>query len=177
VDKVSNAWRKARYLLLSLVVLVLDQWTKWLVEVHLPEHVIQPVVPGFLNLTHVRNRGVAFGMFADGGDHTPLVLTLLALFALTLVGVYFVRAALHERMLLTSLALILGGAVGNLIDRIAAGEVTDFVDAYIGMHHWPAFNVADSAITVGIVLMLLDSVLAGRRSEAEEPTTSRAEAG
>jgi signal peptidase II len=156
--------RKSHFLLISLAILVLDQWSKWLIELHLTEHVAQPVVPGFINLTHVRNRGVAFGLFSDGGVSTPLLLTLLGLVALAIVGVYFFRTASQDRLLLTSLALILGGAVGNLVDRIASGEVTDFVDVYIGLHHWPAFNVADSAISVGIALMALDSVLMSRRS-------------
>lgn len=160
--------RKARYLLLSLVVVVLDQWSKWLVELHLPEHVAEPVLP-FLNFTHVRNTGVAFGLFAGNGEAARAwVLTGLGLTALTLVGIYFWRALPANRLLLGALALVLGGAVGNLADRVLSGGVTDFIDFYVGTYHWHTFNVADSAITVGIVLMALDALRPHRR-ESDEP--------
>jgi signal peptidase II len=150
--------RKLRYLLVSLAVMVLDQWTKWLVEVHLPHHTTQPVIPGFFNLTHVRNTGVAFGLFAsDGGGGGSWLLTALGLGALVAVGVYFWFTPSRDRVLLVALALVVGGAVGNLIDRVASGAVTDFLDVYVGLHHWPSFNVADSAISIGIVLMAIDS--------------------
>lgn len=150
--------RKLRYLLVSLAVMVLDQWTKWLVETRLPHHTTQPVIPGFFNLTHVRNTGVAFGLFAsDGGGGGSWLLTLLGLGALVAVGVYFWFTPSRDRVLLVALALVVGGAVGNLIDRVASGAVTDFLDVYVGLHHWPSFNVADSAISIGIVLMAIDS--------------------
>jgi signal peptidase II len=155
---------KGRFLLLSLAILVLDQWTKWLVELHLPTHASHPVIPGLLNLTHVRNTGVAFGLFAGGGSDGSLALTLLGMAALVAVAVYFRVAPIDHRLLLTSLALILGGAVGNLCDRVASGAVTDFVDVYLGPHHWPSFNVADSAISIGIVLLALDSFRPRRRA-------------
>ena len=151
--------RKLDYLFVSLAILVLDQWTKRLVEVHLPPAAAQPVIPGLLNLTHVKNTGVAFGLFASHGAGRRLLdagpdgargpgrrLPLLPL-----------RPGQRNRMLLSALALIVGGAIGNLIDRIASGAVTDFIDVYVGTHHWPSFNVADSAITVGIGLMIVDS--------------------
>jgi signal peptidase II len=157
---------KLRYLFVSLAVLVLDQWTKWLVEVHLPEHSAQPVIPGFLNLTHVRNTGVAFGLFASEGASTGWFLTLLGLGALAAVTVYFWFAPTRDRSLLVALALVVGGAVGNLIDRVASGAVTDFIDVYVGSHHWPSFNVADSAISIGIVLMAIDSFRPRHHQEA-----------
>jgi signal peptidase II len=164
---------KARYLLLSLVVLVLDQWTKWLVEVHLPRGVSQPVIGGFFNLVHVQNSGVAFGLFAEQGAARSWMLALLGLVALSAVAVYFWITPRGDLLLLTALALVAGGAVGNLIDRIAAGGVTDFLDVYVGSYHWPAFNVADSAITVGIGLMIFDAVLPGRRRRAAAAGTPR----
>jgi signal peptidase II len=149
---------KLRYLLVSLAVIVLDQWTKWLVEVHLPHHSSQTVIPGFFNLTHVRNTGVAFGLFAsDGGGSGNWLLTLLGLGALVAVGLYFWYTPSRDRILLAALALVVGGAIGNLIDRVSSGAVTDFLDVFVGLHHWPSFNVADSAISVGIVLMAIDS--------------------
>ncbi len=153
---------KLRYLLVALAVLVADQWTKWLVEVHLPPHSAHPVVPGFINLTHIRNNGVAFGLFASDGGGNSWLLTALGLAALAAVLAYFWLASAHDRVLLVALALVVGGALGNLIDRVASGAVTDFVDVYVGTRHWPAFNVADSAISVGIVLMALDSLRGGR---------------
>jgi signal peptidase II len=160
--------RKLRYLLVSLAVIVLDQWTKWLVEVHLPHHSTQPVIPGFFNLTHVRNTGVAFGLFAsDGGGGGSWLLTLLGLGALVAVGLYFWYTPSRDRVLLAALALVVGGAVGNLIDRVSSGAVTDFLDVFVGLHHWPSFNVADSAISVGIVLMAIDSF---RPRHAQEPS-------
>jgi signal peptidase II len=148
---------KLRYLFLSLAVIVADQWSKWMIEAHLPFHSSQPVVSGLFNLTHVRNSGVAFGLFASDGGRGSWFLVLLGLVALAAVAVYFRFTPSHDRFLLTALALVVGGAVGNLIDRTTSGAVTDFLDLYTGAHHWPAFNVADSAISIGIVLMLFDS--------------------
>lgn len=148
---------KLRYLFLSLAVIVLDQWSKWMIEAHLPYHASHPLIPGLFNFTHVRNTGVAFGLFATEGGSGSWLLVILGLLALTAVAVYFRFTPSHDRFLLTALALVVGGAVGNLIDRITSGAVTDFLDVYVGSHHWPAFNVADSAISVGIVLMLVDS--------------------
>lgn len=166
--------RKLQYAYLSLAVVVLDQWTKWLVEVHLPRTASQPVIAGFLNLTHVQNTGVAFGLFArHGANGGSWLLVALGVAALVAVMIYFRFAPAHNRVLLSALALIVGGAVGNLIDRLASGGVTDFIDVYVGAHHWPAFNVADSAITVGIFLMLMDSFTAHQRprnQETEEPS-------
>lgn len=158
---------KARYLLLSLAVVVLDQWSKWLVESRLVDHGPFVVVPGFLNFIFVKNTGVAFGMFAaHGNDWAWMILALLGMAALALVALYFWKTPAADRLMLTALALIMGGAVGNLIDRIANRAVTDFVDAYVGTYHWHTFNVADSAITIGICLMALD-ILFGRREPAE----------
>lgn len=158
---------KLRYLLVSLGVIVLDQWTKWLVEIRLPHHTIYPVIPGFFNLSHVRNTGVAFGLFASQGmNGGSWLLTLLGLAALTAVGFYFWFASPRERLLLLALSLVVGGAIGNLIDRVSSGAVTDFVDLYVGDYHWPSFNVADSAISIGIVLMAIDS-FRGRKKDSE----------
>ena len=148
---------KPGFLLFALAIVVLDQWSKWMVEAHLPFHASVRIIPGFLDFTHVRNTGVAFGFLASQGDLArTLMLTALGLGALTVVGIYFWRTPADDRLLLAALALILGGAVGNLLDRIAAGAVTDFIDVYVRSYHWHTFNVADSAITIGIVLMALD---------------------
>ncbi len=173
----TQAPRKVEYLFLSLGVLVLDQWTKWLVEVHLPHSASIPILAGFLNLTHVRNTGVAFGLFAArGAQGGTWLLVGMGLVALAAVFLYFRLAPARNRLLLTSLALIVGGALGNLIDRLASGAVTDFIDVYVSHHHWPAFNVADSAITLGIALMVVDSFRAHRRPEAGAEQAAPSEA-
>ena len=160
---------KNRFLLLSLAVVAADQWSKWLVEENLPQLSSVSVIPGFLDLTHVRNTGVAFGLFAARGNlWGTLALTALGLFAMAIIGLYFHRTPRHERLLLVSLALILGGALGNLIDRLFSGGVTDFIDFYYRSYHFHTFNLADSAITIGICLMALDAL----RRRGDEPAES-----
>ena len=149
---------KSPYLLMGLVVLVLDQWSKWLVEEKLTAATTVEIIPGLLNFIHVRNTGVAFGLFASHGDRTgTLILAGLGLLALSFVTYYFYLTPLWDRLLLCSLGLVIGGAVGNLVDRLAQGAVTDFVDFYFGSYHWHTFNVADSAISIGIGLMLIST--------------------
>lgn len=159
--------KKVSYLLVSLGVLALDQWSKWMVEIHLLHHTSSPVIPGLLNVTHVRNTGVAFGLFASTGAGSAGTLALLGILALAAVGLYFWHAPSRDRTLLVALALVVGGALGNLIDRVSSGAVTDFIDLYAGPHHWPSFNVADSAISIGILLMALDGLR--HRPSAEAP--------
>lgn len=164
---------KGLYLFIALAVLLADQITKGLIESRYALYSSHEIIPGFLNFTHVRNSGVAFGLFASQGDSNGgiLVLSLLGIAALGFVGIYLWRTPTDERLLLLSLGLILGGAVGNLVDRIGSGEVTDFIDVYFGTYHWHTFNVADSAITVGIVLMIVDIVWQHRR---ESPSGAEA---
>jgi signal peptidase II len=153
-------WRsKAAFLLVTLAVFALDQWSKWLVEAHLPHLASVRIVPGLLNFTYVRNTGVAFGLFASsGGVAHAVALSLVGAFALGVVLVYFWRTPVDDHLLLTALALVLGGAIGNLTDRVSGGAVTDFIDVYVSTHHWHTFNVADSAITVGLLLMAWDAL-------------------
>jgi signal peptidase II len=124
------------------------------------------VIPGFFDLTHVRNTGAAFGMLDNTNfAYKPAVMVVIALIALGAVASYALTLPATQRIARYGLALILGGAIGNLIDRAMAGYVVDFVDVYWrGVHFW-AFNVADSAITVGVVLMLLDVLGVGRVPE------------
>lgn len=157
---------KWSYLLISILCLVLDQWTKWLVESHLSNHASIEVIPGLLNFTHVRNTGVAFGFFATHGNATgTLILTALGLAALVFVGYYFWIVPRNDRPLLVALALVIGGAIGNLIDRFMRGAVTDFIDFYYGTYHWHTFNIADTAISIGIGLMILGTF----RAQPETP--------
>jgi signal peptidase II len=150
--------RKSPFLLVSLAVLALDQWTKWLIESHLPEQSSHEVLPGLLHISHVRNTGVAFGMFANGGrDGSSWLLSVFGVVALGLIAVLFHRTPAKDRGLLAALAMVMGGAIGNLFDRISSGAVTDFIAVYIGSYRFPDFNVADSAISIGLVLILFDS--------------------
>lgn len=161
---------KARYLMISTAIVAADQWTKWLVETNLPLHGSRELIPGVLELSHVRNTGVAFGLFAARGDGArTALLALFGLVALTLIGYYFVRTPREHRRLLWALALVLGGAVGNLADRLASGAVTDFVAVFIGSYRWPDFNLADSAISVGLVLLLIDAFSPRHARPAPEP--------
>ena len=145
------------------IILVLDQATKAAVRELLPLHSSVTIIPGFLDLTHVRNTGAAFG-FLNAADipFKPAVMTAIALAALIAIAIYTSRTTAHEPLSKLGLALILGGAIGNLVDRVAVGYVIDFVDVYWrGWHFW-AFNVADSAITVGASLLILDMAILNR---------------
>jgi signal peptidase II len=148
---------------IPLLVIALDQLTKALVRLRLPLHDSVTVIPGFVDFTHVRNTGAAFGVLDV--VHFPYKTLVIAGIAMVgLIGVAFYAASLARQQVLSrlSLALIIGGAAGNLIDRIREGHVVDFVDVYWGTYHFWAFNVADSAITIGVVIMLLDAMGAGR---------------
>lgn len=156
----------ARYrlvLTLALVVLVLDQITKLWAAASLPLWTSKTVIPGFFNLVHVLNKGAAFGFLSDL-DATWRPYFFLGVTALAVVLIlHLLRTVPREdTVLFTALGLILGGALGNLVDRIRLGEVIDFLDFYIGQYHWPAFNVADIAISIGSVLLLV-SVYRTRR--------------
>lgn len=149
--------KRIPYLILSLVIILADAWTKWLVSSHIDLHESIPLIPDFLQLVHVRNTGAAFGIGANADSAiVPLLLNLGAIGVFFVVVAYAFRAAVTDRVLQTGLHLILGGAIGNLIDRFRLHYVVDFVDVYVKSHHWPAFNVADSAICVGIALLFLD---------------------
>ena len=152
---------------LAAIIVALDQATKTLVRELLPLHASVTVVPGLVDLTHVQNTGAAFG-FLSAADFPfkSAVMTLVAIAALLAIGTYAIRSASQGLVAQIGLAIILGGAIGNLIDRTTAGYVTDFVDVYFSDHHFWAFNVADSAITVGATLLILD-MLALRRHVSE----------
>ena len=142
-----------------LAVLAFDQATKYLIATRFPLYETKPVVSGFFNLVHIRNKGMAFGILNRPGMEWGSILLLGAtLGAVGLLLFWFCRLKSEERGIAFPLSLILGGAIGNLVDRIRLGEVIDFLDVYIGFYHWPAFNVADSAITVG-TLWLAGSLL------------------
>jgi signal peptidase II len=149
--------KRLHYLALSAAVILLDLWTKWLVVARIDLHEAVPVIPDFFQIVHVRNTGAAFGIGANASSKVvPLLLNAGAIGVFCVVVLYALRSAITDRLLQTGLHLILGGAIGNLLDRFRFGYVVDFLDVYVRNHHWPAFNVADSAICVGIGLLFLD---------------------
>lgn len=149
--------RRLAYFGLSLAVVVLDQVTKAIVAARIPLHETIPVIRGFFDLTHVRNTGTAFGLFALANSPArATILTLVAAGVFLGVLAWSLTSPTTLTRLQTALALVLGGAVGNLIDRIRFQSVTDFLRFYVDRWEWPSFNVADSAISVGVVLLAWD---------------------
>ncbi|HTR45133.1 MAG TPA: signal peptidase II [Thermodesulfovibrionales bacterium] len=149
--------KSARYFLISFAVVLVDQITKLFARISIGPLDTIRVLP-FLQLVSVQNRGAAFGLFAGFGNTAFIIISVAAI---GIVSFLLVKGG-EDRF---SLALILGGAVGNVIDRILFKHVTDFLDLFVGTFHWPAFNVADSALTVGLCLMLLRSLAPSRRKE------------
>lgn len=183
-DNAANGipWRAnlVRLLALVLAVVAADQISKALVTDWLGLGQSAPLIPGFLHFTLVRNTGMAFGLLA--GTDIPfkaVLVTLLSAAAMSAVTYYALKSSQSERLTRVGLTFILGGALGNIVDRIRLGYVVDFVDVFYGNSHWPAFNVADTCICIGVGLLLLDSVRK-RDDEAEpadaatvSPTSSR----
>ncbi len=143
------------YLAISIGVFLLDRWTKWLVAQRISLFESVAIIPGFFKITHLRNKGAAFSLFADAPEAWRLAtLVIFSLIALVIVLVLLVKSSDRLSLQGGALALILGGAVGNLWDRVLHGWVTDFILVYYRQWEWPAFNVADSAICVGAVLLI-----------------------
>ena len=147
---------------LPIAIVALDQATKAIVRARLPLHTSVTVIPGLLDFTHVRNTGAAFGILNTADfPYKTVVIACIALAALGSVGWYAAGLAHDQRLARVGLALIIGGAAGTLIDRVAVGSVVDFVDVYWRGYHFWAFNVADSAITCGAGIMILDALGVG----------------
>jgi signal peptidase II len=148
-----------RNLLLGLLtgtVIVVDQLSKQHIMQTMRLHESIPIVPNLFSFTYIRNPGAAFGLLAGSSDAFRMVFFgITSIFALVLLGTILYRMPEREWMGRLSVSAILGGAVGNLIDRLRFGEVIDFLDVYIESYHWPAFNVADSAITVGVIFLII----------------------
>ena len=146
--------------LFSLVVIVLDQASKLLVIRTIHSYESIPVIRGFFNLVHIRNRGMAFGLMnRPNAEYSFYFLIAATIGAILFLLYWFSRIKNEERRLIFGFSLVLGGAVGNLIDRLRLKEVIDFLDFYIGSYHWPAFNVADSAITVGALWLAVNILI------------------
>ena len=149
-----------------LLIFTLDQATKWWIvnEVMNPPRVI-PVLPSF-NLVMGWNRGVSFGIFDTASPPNQWLLIGLALIIVTVLLIWLKRA--DSRLISVALGLIVGGALGNVMDRIHSGAVADFLDFYVGDFHWPAFNVADAGITIGVVVLVLESFFVGSKNDKKE---------
>ena len=154
---------------MAALVVALDRFTKWLVETHVSAMDTYRVIPGFFDIVHSQNRGVAFGIFNDStSEWRTAMLIVLSVAAVIFVSAMLWRPERLDRTSRWGLALILGGAAGNVIDRIAWGQVTDFLEFYVGGYHWPTFNVADSAIVIGSGLLLVE-LLRPKRQAANVP--------
>ena len=159
---------------ISLVLLVLDQASKLYVDANFRLHETVPVIRDFFHLTYVRNKGAAFGLLADSTVRIPFFITVSIVAMLGILW-YIKRIRNDQKLALFSLSLIFSGALGNLIDRIRLGEVIDFLDVFWQGHHWPAFNVADSAITVGVTLLFIEMWREDHNKSARHPAEGRSQ--
>ena len=153
---------KNKYAALTIsagLVICVDQITKILILNYLPLYDAVHIIPGFLDITHLQNPGVAFGLFSGNSSNIQQIVLMSASLVAVCVVFYFFNQTKNEyRFMQLGFALIFGGAIGNFIDRIRMGRVVDFIDVYIGNLHWPAFNVADSAISVGVAIFIYHMV-------------------
>ena len=154
-----------KWLWLSLLAVLLDQGSKLAIASSMQLYQSIPILP-FFKLTYVHNTGAAFSFLSDAGGWQRWFFAGLALVISSVITVWLARLKPHETLLAVALSLILGGAIGNLIDRLAYGYVIDFLDVYYQTWHWPAFNIADSSITLGVILMLVESFGLGGTKKA-----------
>jgi signal peptidase II len=151
-----------RYLWIAVAIVVFDQLTKFAATDYLTQHGEIHLAP-FLNLVLVHNTGAAFGFLSSAGGWQNVFFIIVALAASAFILWMSWRLSANDKLLAVALMLVLGGALGNLLDRLIHGYVIDFIDVYYGAWHWPAFNVADSAITIGAVLLVIDALNPGSR--------------
>ncbi len=169
---------RSAYLWIAGVVVALDQVTKALVDDFMTLHESHTIVEGLVRLTYVQNRGAAFGILSEAGlPYQSLMFSVVSLLALLAIALYAWRMPVQSRLPQTALAMVMGGAVGNLLDRARLGYVIDYVDMYWGPHHWPAFNVADSAITVGVALLVIDILRNPEMDESPKAEIAASPAG
>ncbi len=155
-----------KWLILSVVTVILDQWTKIAVDQSMQLYESIAIYPNF-NLTYVHNKGAAFSFLSEAGGWQRWFFAIISLVVSLILLVWVYRLEKHETLLAIALSFILGGAIGNLIDRVAYGYVIDFLDVHYQGWHWPAFNIADSAICLGVFLMLLESFGIGTGKPAQ----------
>lgn len=160
-------WRASAlvWLWLSAVLVVIDQWTKHVVLTHLQEGAPIPAIPGFLNWSLAFNSGAAFSFLADAGGWQRWGFGVLAVVISLVLAAWLARTPRRDWLTALPLALVIGGAIGNLIDRLRYGHVVDFIQVYRGDWAFPTFNVADSAISVGAVLLVLGSLRSGKAQD------------
>jgi signal peptidase II len=151
---------KNKYYLIALLILISDHIAKWIVRVKLYPREAVEIIPGYLRFSYVHNSGVAFGLFDEiQSVWKPYILASMAMIAIAVIVIYSVRVAQNRKLLQLALAITLGGILGNFVDRIFRGYVVDFIEFHIqDIFHWPTFNIADSAITIGIALLLIDTI-------------------
>jgi signal peptidase II len=151
---------KNKYYLISLLILVIDHIAKWVVRARLYPREVLEIIPGYLRFAYVNNSGVAFGFFDEiESVWKPYILAAMAMIATVAILIYSMRVSQNRKLLRLALAITLGGILGNFVDRILRGYVVDFIEVHIHeAFHWPTFNIADSAITIGIALLLIDTI-------------------
>ena len=155
----TNNSARAVHFLLALFVVLLDRWTKHLVALRISMYDHIQIIPGFIRITHTENTGAAFSLFADSPSHWKTAMLIsFSVVAMIVVSILLWKQSRPLTMTGIALSLILGGAVGNLWDRVASGRVVDFLDVYYKSYHWPVFNLADSAIVVGASLLVLEII-------------------
>ncbi len=160
---------RLRWLVFTFAVVFLDRLSKAVIEAKTSEGWHHELVHNFIYLVHSKNPGIAFSMFADSNAHwTRYALVAGSLVVIAILAWYLVAGSGISRRAAAGLALLLGGATGNVTDRIVHGAVTDFFEVLFGSYHYPAFNVADSAITIGAILILLDVILPTKSQPAEK---------
>ena len=153
--------------IIIVAIIALDQWSKWAIKTSFNLYQSKPVIQDLLHFTYVTNDGMAFGLSFPGGKHVLLIMTIL----LTgfIVG-YLWKEKNGHPLIKYGLALILSGAIGNLIDRMLYGKVVDFLDLMIGNFHWYIFNIADSSVTIGMILFIIDSIYIEQKKTNDELT-------
>ena len=154
-------------IVIIVAIIALDQWSKWAIKTSFNLYQSKPVIQDLLHFTYVTNDGMAFGLSFPGGKHVLLIMTIL----LTgfIVGFLWKEKNGHP-LIKYGLALILGGAIGNLIDRLLYGKVVDFLDLMIGNFHWYIFNIADSSVTIGMILFIIHSIYVEQKKTNDELT-------
>ena len=154
-------------IIIIVAIIALDQWSKWAIKTSFNLYQSKPVIQDLLHFTYVTNDGMAFGLSFPGGKHVLLIMTIL----LTgfIVGFLWKEKNGHP-LIKYGLALILGGAIGNLIDRLLYGKVVDFLDLMIGNFHWYIFNIADSSVTIGMILFIIHSIYIEQKKTNDEST-------
>jgi signal peptidase II len=157
------------HFLIALIVFLLDRWTKHLVATHIAMYQNIPIIPGFFRLTHTENTGAAFSLFADSPAHWKTALLIgFSMIAMVIVSVLLWKQRQALTMTGVAFSLILGGAAGNLWDRLVSGRVVDFLLVYVGRYRWPVFNLADSSIVIGAGLLVVEILVRKPKEPPQE---------